>query len=51
MRYMLLAVAILGFLAVVTRPQWTLSTGMWAAEKAMWVVIDVARLVGHRHNY
>jgi len=51
MRYMLLGVAVLGFLAVVTRPHWTISTGMWAAEKAMWVVIDVSRLVGHHRNY
>jgi T5orf172 domain len=51
MRYMLLAAAVLGLLAVIARPHWTLSTAVWATEKAMWVVIDVARLVGHHHGY
>ena len=51
MRYMFLAVAVVGLMAVLTRPHWTVSTGLWAAEKAMWAVIDVARLIGHHHGY
>ena len=49
MRWMLLIVSVLGFMAVLARPHWTMATVLWAGEKAMWVAIDVARLAGHHH--